>query len=192
VETGRRKSRIFRGGVLDYRQVKKDLTMWMEEDSNEDSFFTTMLDLYRLPADFPEREKTRGQQPRDRVRSLEEAFGCDIGRQRFVPYIQLHEFEALILSDVRPFGEVFLGREKALQALEDLVNRYDSPELIDDGAETSPSKRIIEVLPEYEGRKVSAGPLIAGKISLETIRDKCPHFDEWLKTLENLPQKETT
>jgi hypothetical protein len=61
-----------------------------------------------------------------------------------------------------------------------------NPEEIDDGATTAPSKRIIKLIPEYEHRKASAGPIIAEKIGLRRIRERCPHFDEWIKKMERL------
>jgi hypothetical protein len=61
-----------------------------------------------------------------------------------------------------------------------------SIEHINDGFETAPSKRIIDLIPEYYGRKVSAGPDIAEYIGLSVIRAKCPHIDGWLKALHDL------
>lgn len=60
--------------------------------------------------------------------------------------------------------------------------------MIDDGRTTAPSKRIIQKIPIYQGAKTSAAPLIAEKIGLTKIREKCPHFDEWMTRLEGLTQ----
>ena len=121
-----------------------------------------------------------------RVKMLEKAFGDDIGHRRFVPYIQLHEFEALLLSDPSAFAAQFLSHDKPIEHLIQLAAQHESPELINDGPTTAPSKRIIQQIPEYEGAKVSVGPLIAAKIGLLAIRQKCPHFDEWLRILKQL------
>jgi len=59
-----------------------------------------------------------------------------------------------------------------------------SPELINDGPDTAPSKRILKEIPEYD--KVGAGVLVAEKIGLEILRKKCNHFAEWLACLEQL------
>jgi len=67
-----------------------------------------------------------------------------------------------------------------------LTKSFSSPELIDDGYDTSPSKRIIKQIPSYRYLKSSAGPSTAKDIGLETIRNKCPHFGNWLCQLENL------
>lgn len=187
VETSRTRLRIYRGGVRRYQKIQRDLQLWMKEDDNVDSFFTTMFDLYRLPVDSPQFDCARkAADPYSRVKLLEKAFADDINHRRFVPYIQLHEFEALLLSDPAQFGAQFLSHDKAIKHLIRLVSQVVSPELINDGPTTAPSKRIIQEIPEYEGAKVSAGPLIAAKIGIPAMRQRCPHFHEWLLKLEQL------
>ncbi len=61
-----------------------------------------------------------------------------------------------------------------------------NPEEINESPHTAPSKRIIQHLPEYEGQKAQVGPLVAEEIGLHLLREKCPHFNEWIKQLENL------
>src|SRR5437762_9603660 len=63
VETSRdRKKNIkYRGGLSKYQKAKRDLERWMKEDSNPDSFFTTMFDLYSLPDDFPKFDEANTQ-----------------------------------------------------------------------------------------------------------------------------------
>ncbi|HEY4722728.1 MAG TPA: DUF4276 family protein, partial [Anaerolineae bacterium] len=100
--------------------------------------------------------------------------------------LQLFEFEALILSDPARFEVRFVEHAVGIRGLIEECSPYSSPELINDGEATAPSKRIIARIPDYEGSKRSAGPLIAGKIGLPTIRQKCPHFNAWLAKLESL------
>ena len=72
----------------------------MMEDQSTDARFTTMFDLYRLPNNFPSYETSSSiQNPYQRVRILEDALRTDLSDPRFIPYIQLHEFESLLLSD---------------------------------------------------------------------------------------------
>jgi hypothetical protein len=63
---------------------------------------------------------------------------------------------------------------------------YDSPELIDDGVDTAPSKRIRQEIPKYAHEKPTAAPIIAARIGVETMRRKCPHFDQWMQKLQDL------
>jgi hypothetical protein len=188
VETSRdkRRAKIYRGGLLDYQRARRDLMRWLKEDQDPAAYFTTMFDLYALPADFPDYATAKKYGPYQRIAALEEAFKKDINHPRFLPYIQLHEFEALLLADASKFDWEFIEHEKAIERLVKLCADYASPELIDDGEHTAPSKRIIQEIPEYEGRKASAGPLIAAKIGLSLLRQKCPHFNAWLEMIEAL------
>ena len=52
ITTGRRHGRLYRGGLVKYEHMARDLTLWMKQDQGIDSWFTTMVDLYRLPTDF--------------------------------------------------------------------------------------------------------------------------------------------
>ena len=49
-----------------------------------------------------------------------------------------------------------------------------------------PSKRLKHFLSSdvktYE--KIGDGLILAGKIGLESMRDRCPHFNEWIESLE--------
>ena len=190
VETGRKKKRIFRGGVSNYQKAKKDISLWMQGDWKPEAFFTTMFDLYALPTDFPGYEDTCNcRDPYQRIEQLEEEFRKDFESTNFIPYIQLHEFEALVLADPSKLLDRFFEKESAIRNLENQCNKFTSPELINDGEETAPSKRIIKEIPEYKGQKVIAGPEAVSKIGLEYLREKCPHFDGWIKKLESLSSK---
>lgn len=79
-----------RGGILKFSKIRDDLRRLLREDSNTESRFTTMVDLYALPSEFPGWDEARRKaQPQQRVSILEEAFQAEIGDQRFLPYIQL-------------------------------------------------------------------------------------------------------
>jgi hypothetical protein len=190
VETGRRRGLIFRGGLREYRKLRDDLERWMKQDDHPDVFFTTMIDLYGLGAlrdPFPGwQEAARISNPYKKVAALQEAWHCDIHHPRFLPYLQLHEFEALLLACPTHLAVEFISRDAQIGRLESMAAGFKSPELIDDGDQTAPSKRIIAELPEYEGRKASAGPIVAEGIGLDVLRTKCPHFADWLSRLENL------
>ncbi len=187
VMTGRKRGVIHRGGLVSYAKAKRDISLWMKEDQNPDTFFTTMFDLYALPSDFPSFEAGRNiNDPYERVAFLEKAIGDDIGQHRFLPYIQLYEFEALLLADPQKLDWEYIEHTEAIRKLINMASQFASPELIDDGEQSAPSKRIIHEIPEYEGMKASAGPLIAEKIGLETLRVKCRHFGAWISRMERL------
>jgi hypothetical protein len=59
-----------------------------------------------------------------------------------VPYIQLHEFEALLFSDPQSFSIAFPSATTELADLEAIRGAFKTPEHVDEGNDTSPSKRI--------------------------------------------------
>jgi hypothetical protein len=187
--TGWKDNRSYRGGwrrSKGWEYVARDVRHWMLEDDNPEAWFTTMFDLYALPIDTPglAGSPSAGEA---KAKGIEEAIRGSLHHPRFIPYIQLHEFEALILSDPRKLDWEFLEHSEAIGKLISLVEEYDDkPEAINDGKETAPSKRIISAIPEYDGAKAIVGPSIAEKIGLGTMRRKCPHFDAWLSSLEKL------
>lgn len=190
IETGRRHGRLFRGGLVRYEHLAHDLTLWMKQDQNADSWFTTVVDLYALPQDFPGHAALSTlSDPFDRVARLEQEFGLDISSRlgstpisrRLIPYIQVHEFEALLFSDSAAFVEAYPDRPQAMAALAAIRAQFSTPEDIDDNPLTAPSKRILSLLPDYQ--KPVAGMLIAQRIGLARMRSECRHFGEWVGRL---------
>lgn len=118
-----------------------------------------------------------------------ESIGDDPDRSRFMPYIQMHEFEALLFSEPKTLGEV-LTRDahprRIIHALQQVTGKFATPEEIDDGQTTAPSKRIRSLANHYQ--KVTDGNRAAIRIGLDTMRRACPHFDQWLVSLEMLGQ----
>ncbi len=183
VTTRRRERRIFRGGISGYGQLKCDLMLWMRQDQRPDAWFTTMIDFYGLPEDFPGyRNCILHRDPVDKVECLEERLRHDLSHPRFIPYLQLHEFEALLFSEPRKFGGIFPGSPKVAEKLAAIRNAFPTPEHIDDRPDLAPSKRIVRLLPDY--KKPVAGPLITQQIGLPTLRRECPHFSRWIGKIE--------
>lgn len=175
-----------RGGILDFSKIEGDLTRLMKQDKHPEARFTTMLDFYALPHEFPGWDEARKKAlPKDRVTALEQSLYKRFGDDRFDPYIQLHEFEALLFCDL---GELQRRLSNSAQGIATLQKEVDglNPEEINDGATTAPSKRIIKHLPMYEQSKVRVGAPAAAAIGLPSLRSKCPHFDGWLTKLEQL------
>jgi hypothetical protein len=174
------------GGWRSYEAFQRELARWTREDRRPEAWFTTMVDLYALPEDFPGKAESAGLQPRERVRFLEQRWADNFRHPRFIPYLQLHEFEALLLAGPAKAGELFDGRENAVRRLVELRAKFRSPEEINDGKETAPSKRIAALLPAYAKTKRVIGPLWAKRIGLAALRVQCAHFGAWLDKLEAL------
>ncbi len=168
----------FWGGVTSYERIRRDVRNLLK-DSNA-VCVTTMLDYYGLPGDFPGKSTLSGATPYQRVSHLEDAFARDIGDSRFLPYLMLHEFEALLFVDVSAVAQV-MDRPAPPQSFGDL-SRFSAPEEINDGRDTHPSVRLQQGLPGYS--KALHGPLAVERIGLASIRARCPHFNNWLENLE--------
>ena len=104
--------------------------------------------------------------------------------RRVVPYIQKYEFECLLFSDVTAFAVFPAIQESRIARLGQIRSVFSSPEDINSSYHTTPSRRIIDVIPFYD--KVVHGLIVAEKIGLKTIRTQCPRFHAWLGQLESL------
>ncbi len=179
-----RTGKQYRGGLINYKKAKNDIESWLKEDAKADCRFSTMFDLYALPPCFPKYRECQSEKNKYiKVLKLEQAFKDDIKDSRFIPYIQLHEFETLIFADPQKLDYEYLEHDRAIHNLITMVDSQP-PESINEGVETAPSKRILKEIPEYD--KVSAGVSVVKAIGLPLLREKCPHFNDWLTILENL------
>jgi hypothetical protein len=176
-----------------YDRLRKFILNTIKSRSKPNVHFTTFLDLYAIPSDFPciNDHVRNATDPTPFVQSLEIAFAADINSPRFLPHVQLHEFETVLFADPGAFAIAFENCDEQILRLKSIADEFPSIEHINDGRTTAPSKRIIGIIPEYDGRKASAGPDIAEFIGLPAIRQKCPHFDAWLSRLETLPWEST-
>lgn len=182
----RKKRRTHRGGGRNFRAMQNDIERRRNQEPGRDVFFTTMIDLYGLDPKFPGAEEAAesGSDPYRRVEILQDSWLEATGDDRFIPFIQLHEFEAYLFCDVYRFSFFFQNAGSRISALQRVVDDFGSPELIDDGQHSAPSKRIISQFPDYQ--KTTVGPQMAKLIGLETITRKCPHFRGWIQRLEGL------
>jgi hypothetical protein len=156
----------------------------MKQDQRSDAWFTTMVDVYALPQDFPGYDFCmRHTDPIQRVECLEERLYRDLSHRQFIPYLQLHEFEALLFSEAKRFEDEFPENPAEIQRLAEIRSEFQSPEHIDDRPGGAPSKRILDILPDY--RKPAAGPRIAAQIGLSKLRQECPHFNQWIGRIQS-------
>lgn len=184
IETGRRHGRLFRGGLVTYEHLARDLTLWMKQDQNADSWFTTLVDLYALPQDFPSHAALSAtSDPFDRVAQGTRIWSGHFQPSRrhrgvttFDPLHQVHEFEALLFSDSAAFAEAYPDRPQAMTALAAIRAQFLTPEDIDD----DPLSAAL-LVPDY--KKTVAGLLIAQRIGLARMRIECRHFGEWFARL---------
>ncbi len=179
-----------RGGALSMGRFMLNARNTLRQ--RPDAVLSSFIDLYGLDTDFPEFEN--GMKLLDvhqRVTHLEFALhraviaqvGCR--PEQFLPYIQPYEYEGLLFSDVTALAGTEPSWHKALASLQKIRSTFDSPEHINDGYETKPSKRLENLLhPKY--KKTTHGPRAAVRISLETMERECVHFRGWMDRLRGL------
>lgn len=176
-----------RGGVRPWESIRRDVLRLLKQQRRRRC--AILFDFYGLPSDWPGRTDSESQHLTDRAHFVESALvadvvshmGADFDRVRFIPHIQLHEFEARLFSDTEVLA-AGLGVKRT--ELDRIVEECGSPERIDDSPETAPSKRLKQIAPRYD--KVIQGTQLSLAIGLLKMRDACPHFNAWLTVIERL------
>lgn len=171
-------SRGHKGGFVNYEHLKNDINRLLKSQG-EDVVVTTFVDFFRCPEIPGVEDYSKISNHSERVAKMEQAIRDDINDWRFFPYIQLHEFEAILFSSDKGFLKYF-DCEHA-RALQGIVESYDNPEDINSSPEGAPSKRLLRIIPEYD--KVMFGNIIALEIGMNAIIEKCPRFREWTELL---------
>ena len=175
------------GGIVRWSILKKEIETHLLEPN---VIVTTLIDYYGLyqKYNFPnwaDGEKILNKN--DRMNFLEDAMKEDINdtlRHRFIPYIQLHEFEGLLFNNIQIFydqvpKEELVGEPELKKTFAD----YDNPEMINNNRETSPSHRLKRIIKGYN--KPLYGHYFAEAIGIEKIKAKSPRFNQWIENIIN-------
>lgn len=175
------------GGIVKWSLLKKQIEITLKEDPTV--IVTMLIDYYGLyqKYQFPKWDEALNiPNKSERMDFLENAMYMDVEenlRHRFMPYIQLHEFEGLLFCDVEIFKQQIPANELiGVQELIDVISAYPNPEDINTTPDTSPSHRLIRIIQGYN--KIVYGDILADAIGLQTIRQKCPRFNQWIHSLE--------
>lgn len=177
------------GGLArDYAVFRRQLQRLIAQHGRRpEVWFGCMLDLYGLPESFPGREGTGGD-GWARAERIEAALAADMAHSRFLPYLNVHELEALLLAQPAALAGFFAGERAALEKLSAEVAAFASPEQINLHRDTSPSHRIARHLPGYTVAKVQASSLAFTRIPVPVIAARCPHFAAWIERIAALPE----
>ena len=188
---GNARASVRRGGTPSWQTVRDGILNHLKNDRQ--AIVTTMVDYYGMPQEgqraWPGRMQAATRQPAERAEFVQGAVAEDIAnrmeasfdKRRFIPYVSMHEFEALLFSNCTRFAES-VGRPDIASSMEAILTQFGDPEAIDDSQETAPSKRILQLLPSY--RKVAMGATAVQSIGLTDIGYRCAHFADWLARLE--------
>ena len=177
------------GGNVSLSRVIRDV----ENHLASSDYVTTVVDFYGLATDWTKccRVDTQQKTTSEKAEIAEFAAlnyaianvkASDVQR-RFIPNVLMHEFEGLLLTS----PETIVTVTRSTRALGDLLNEiegFDSPEDINSGRDTAPSKRLKKCRANYG--KTFHGARIAASIGLAGIRSSCPHFNRWIERLESL------
>lgn len=170
----------FKGGVTSYAKFRADVRRLLQTSGG--ALVTTLLDYYGLSQDFPGMNTRPHAPPLARVNHVEESIRTELGSpSNFIPFLALHEFEAWLFVSADELPRA-LTQPDGREAFAAICASVETPEDIDEGATTAPSKRIKAIFPTY--RKTVHGPLTVQRIGLDRIRAECRHFDAWLRALE--------
>lgn len=180
-----------KGGNVNYQRLLTDLKNRLLGDKS--CHCTTLIDYYALPNEFPgKRDSEKQRNSKDKLKLVIEALykkiNLDIGEAstRFIPYIQLHEFEGLLFSSPESLA-ASLKQPSLLAEFHKIRSSFTNPEEINDSPVTAPSKRIQSLYSGYD--KPVHLLLAANNIGLRVIRQECSLFDCWIKKLEALAPK---
>jgi hypothetical protein len=178
-----------KGGRVNYACVKKDVVTLLKQDST--AYCTTMLDLYGLGRGFPGMPLPPNIPNLGKVTLIEGAIKADIVSEvpdlrpdvRFLPYLQLHEYEGLLFSNPAAFASG-IGQPHLTPRFSAIRQAFTTPEDINDDPNTAPSKRVLGIYAAY--RKVVDGTLAAQAVGIQIMRHECAHFRGWVEALEAL------
>ncbi len=184
-----------KGGDVHFERAKNDIRTFLKQ--RENTYVSTMFDYFRIDVYWPGRSIVCQQIESGITLSVEQKANilesatkekiiklfpdCN-AEERFIPYIEMHEFEALLFSDTS-----ILAKKTgiAIADIEKILVEYgDDPEAINDDPKKAPSKRLETLKKGY--KKIITGKTVSEAIGIQNIRQKCRHFDSWLKKLENL------
>jgi hypothetical protein len=189
---GSARSRSKRGGIKGWNSVRGDIVRHLKED--EGCISTTMVDYYGMPSSgvkaWPGRNVLNNLTVEQKALAVEGSMKVDIcttlgtgfDQDRFIPFVTMHEFEALLFSDPERFAQA-IGAAGKSDEFQDIRDEFQTPEEINDSPTTAPSKRVELLVPGYQ--KLTLGILAAKSIGLNAMRQECPGFERWLKRLEN-------
>lgn len=171
-----------KGGDIKYDRLKFNIDKLLK--SQTDILVTTFIDFFRLKNDFPKYELAQEKLNKiHKVDFLEQALAQAISNPRFIPYIQLHEFESLLFAAKEGFESLPDLKQANLNSLLLAVEEKENPEELNDGELTAPSKRLEQLIPGFDKNKPLYGGLIAEVNTISVVLDRCLRFKTWVETL---------
>ncbi len=178
-----------KGGDVRFSRVKRDLENHLKQRA--DTYVTTFIDYYGTKEwpglDSVPRKATPeiiAQTVNDATKSqVDSLFSEQQAERRFIPFVAVHEFEALLFSDVEILAQQIGVNASKISAV---IEACGSPEAINNNPQTAPSKRLDAWSANNKFLKTTAGISVAEKIGIAKMREKCPLFNSWIATIEQI------
>lgn len=179
------KTKHSHGGMPKYSYIKKDILNIIYE---KNVVVSMMIDFYRLPSDFPGFNDLKVTQThQEQANLLETRIKKDLEDSQnqlfdnFIPYIQLHEFEALVFASISGIDSLFERSEMDYNGLMNVIQQYPNPEDINNHPDTAPSVRLKKLISGYN--KVLHGIDIINTVGMAELLEKCPRFKTWIESM---------
>lgn len=178
-----------KGGNFKFQRLQADVKNRLLGDRT--AYCTTFFDYYGLPQGFPGKDTLVAHADiRDKAAAVQDAMVDELIRfigqdpmRRFIPFVQMDEFEALLFSDPEAFA-IGVDRIALNQHLSAISAQFETPEHINNSPVTAPSKRIEALIADYQ--KPLMGTLAALEVGLDVMRARCALFNDWLTRIESL------
>ena len=173
-----------KGGNVSAERIRKDATILLKQRS--DAIVTTLVDYYGIKTDLPNHNQCEQLPTADlRIACLEAGLSTSIGSERFVPYLQKHEFESLLFSAGSRLTRYLA--QQSCEAIEQLNHDFGGAENIN--SLNPPSYRLTEIVNQFDKfkyRKVAYGSILVLEIGIPAILKQCPRFAAWVVQIGQL------
>lgn len=163
-----------KSGIISFEYLKNEIN---RVESQGVGYITTFLDFFRIPTSFPGFTKDS-----NKIEDVENAIVKWFSYGNIIPYIQKHEFEAVLFSNLEAF-ELLLDDETQIDKIKAIMDDYPNSEDINGGEETAPSKRLASI---FNYKKVLHSAMLLDYIGIEDITARCPRLKIWLNKLESI------
>lgn len=117
------------------------------------------------------------------AKQIEDILRSKVKKPHFIPYLQLHETEALCFANKEILCRTMNADDKQKRDIDIIISEFDDcPEKINNDPKKAPSKRLEDIFKGYQ--KILHGTKIIQAIPLLDMISKCPHFAQWLNDIE--------
>ncbi|MCB0599236.1 MAG: DUF4276 family protein [Lewinellaceae bacterium] len=176
-------SRENKGGRVSYQACVNNVRRFLNQASHAD-LFMLIFDYYGLDVTFKDHLTPMQASMNDQVDAIQKRLETEINNPRFRFRLQVHEFEAFLFSKPEIIAEHF-SKPSSLEAIRQVLSQFgNDPEMINDDPKTVPSKRLDRLFDKFG--KTSDGLIIAQKIGVAGIREKCRRFDQMCREIDRL------